>query len=229
MIKALETGQYYKKIENVKLYTDLKDNKKYFESDLASKWQDISIELSLVQVNMERLLKDNIFSNDYDNEQFNNLINKNTNDIIDFLEKNKQEAVNKYNNIISQYKDISIARKNLDDWIKSLQESIIVEDVICFRVDEIKILLNEKAENEEWEDNLLSDEAYRENGVLVNNIIDSTEYAFSYLEIHSEKIKDIEFENTSNFLEMTELEIAQFEQSLASEDDYFMSQENPNC
>lgn len=229
MIKALKTGQYYKKIENVKLYTDLKDNKKYFESDLASKWQDISIELSLVQVNMERLLKDNIFSNDYDNEQFNNLINKNTNDIIDFLEKNKQEAVNKYNNIISQYKDISIARKNLDDWIKSLQESIIVEDVICFRVDEIKILLNEKAENEEWEDNLLSDEAYRENGVLVNNIIDSTEYAFSYLEIHSEKIKDIEFENTSNFLEMTELEIAQFEQSLAREDDYFMSQENPNC
>lgn len=229
MIKALETGQYYKKIENVKLYTDLKDNKKYFESDLASKWQDISIELSLVQVNMERLLKDNIFSNDYDNEQFNNLINKNTNDIIDFLEKNKQEAVNKYNNIISQYKDISIARKNLDDWIKSLQESIIVEDVICFRVDEIKILLNDKAENEEWEDNLLSDEAYRENGVLVNSIIDSTEYAFSYLEIHSEKIKDIEFENTSSFLEMTELEIAQFEQSLASEDDYFMSQENPNC
>ncbi len=229
MIKALETGQYYKKIENVKLYTDLKDNKKYLESDLASKWQDISIELSLVQVNMERLLKDNIFSNDYDNEQFNNLINKNTNDIIDFLEKNKQEAVNKYNNIISQYKDISIARKNLNDWIKTLQESTIVEDVICFRVDEIKILLNEKAENEEWEDNLLSDEAYRENGVLVNNIIDSTEYAFSYLEIHSEKIKDIEFENTSNFLEMTELEIAQFEQSLASEDDYFMSQENPNC
>lgn len=43
------------------------------------------------------------------------------------------------------------------------------------------------------------------------------------------KIKKIEFENTSNFLEMTELEIIQFEQSLASEDDYFMSQENPNC
>lgn len=225
MLKALEINKYYKIVEKSNVYTDTKNNKKYFESDLREKLEsDVLIDLNSLHCNMEFLLKNSSVFSDYDdNDEFDKLANKKYDEIIDFLEKTKKDIVDKYDTIINKYKNISVAHKELDEWVSSLEKSLEIQDVICFRVDEINILLKNKADNEEWEENLTSDEPYRENGILNTNIIDSTEYSFSFLEVYENKIKNIEFNNAFDFIELTKDEIIAFNDSLQRENEYFMS------
>ena len=229
MTKALEIGKYYKIVEKGNIYTDSKNNKKYLESDLREKLEsDVLIDLTSLHCNMEFLLKNSSVFSDYDdNDEFNKLINKKYDEIVEFLEKTKKEITDKYDTIINKYKNIAVAHKELDDWVNSLEKSLEVQDVIYFRVDEINILLKEKADNEEWEENLISDEAYRNNGVLNTELIDSSDYSFSFFEAYENKIKNIEFNNASDFIELTEEdEIIAFNDSLQRENEYFMSLEN---
>jgi len=226
MIKGLEVGKYYKLIEREDIFVDKRDNKKYSDLDLRKKLEkEVLIDCNYLYANMEAMLKSNeIFSNI---DEANEISNKTYDEIITYLKRKKEETINKFDSLISKWEKISIAHKELDNWVNSLQKDNEIVDVICFKVNEINILLKENADNEIWEENLSSDELYRENGLLTE-AIDSTDYSFICLEQHENKIKNIESNSTSFFIELTDEEIIKFDKTLKNENEYYMSLETIN-
>ena len=218
MIKGLEVGKYYKLTEEENIFIDIKENKKYSDLDLRKKFEnEVLADCEHLHVNMEAMIKNNgIFS---DSDEVNEISNKTYNEI------KKEETLNKYDSLIAKWEKISTAHKELDKWVSSLQKNKEVADVIYFKVNEINILLKENADNEIWEENLLSDELFRKDGLLIEKI-DSTDYSFTCLEHHENKIKNIEFNSTSFFIELTDEEIIKFDKTLENENKYYMSLES---
>ena len=225
MIKTLEVGKYYRIIEKETIYKDTKNNKIYSDSEINEKFhRDVLASNELLKCEIETLFSDyNIFEDDDD---MNRVLNKKYDEAIEFFKHKKQESIKKFDSVINKYEKIAKVHKELDNWVDSLHKSIETTDKICFRMDEIKILLSSK---EEWEENLESDEVYRIDGILNNEVIDSTDYVFTYLEMHEFKVKHLSFDSLDNFEELNKDEIEEFEKQLKREEEYFMSLENPDC
>jgi hypothetical protein len=148
-------------------------------------------------------------------EDFNEVINKKPEEIITILESNKETFCKLYDKAIKSIKAQTESKKTFDNWMKTLEKREIITNEITFVVNEINIILKN---DEDWLEPLESDKEYRNNGKLIYDLIEDTDYSFETYEcfenyIHNNNI----INNLHNIQELTNEESYNFFKSLNEE------------
>lgn len=210
-VEALEKGKYYKYIEYKYVFVDKEANKEYDEHEMRSFYALGSSMFTDAHLSLSFLDREfNMFEN---SNKLEETINKDTDEIIKFLETIKtDDKSEKINAIIEKYKEAEIFLQKNIDWINSLTKNKKIKHKVLFGVNEINILASDKLGDknvDNWQ-SLETDINYRSNGQFLKDKIESTEYVFTCYEKDKDLVKGIEYKDSTNFELLTNSEAIAF-------------------
>ena len=125
-IKALELGKYYRYEVKETVYFDKAINSEFNDYDLFLK-DNSETDLIMLKFRIEALNDYKIFVDD----DFESIMKKKPNEIISFLETEKEKLIKTYDDIINKYKDVKKQEDDFKAWFKTLEKRETVHFFFC--------------------------------------------------------------------------------------------------